>query len=183
MTDMTDQDLPHAPADVAPEPEAAAEPAEINPLDALIAERDQLANEKAGLQEMLLRRTAEFDNFRKRTDRERSELIEFAAADALKALLPILDDFERAVAQPCADADYAKGVALIHQRLLDTLSKLGLEPIQALGQPFDPNFHNAIEVVHTEQAEDHTVLDDLQRGYLFKGRLLRPSTVRVATRQ
>ncbi|MCL4796255.1 MAG: nucleotide exchange factor GrpE [Bryobacteraceae bacterium] len=175
---MTDQELPQA--ELAPETAEAAEPEA--PAGDLAAERDQLLCEKAELQEMLLRRAAEFDNFRKRTDRERAELIEFAAADALKALLPIIDDFERALAQPCADTPYAEGVALIHQRLLETLRKLGLEPIEAKGQPFDPNFHNAIEMVPTEEAEDHTVLDDLQRGYLFKGRLLRPSMVRVASR-
>jgi molecular chaperone GrpE len=178
---MTEQELPQA--ETAPETGEAATPAEAAPdVDALTAERDQLVREKAELQEMLLRRAAEFDNFRKRTDRERGELIEFAAADAVKALLPVLDDLERALAQPCADADYAKGVELIQQRLLETLNKLGLEPIHAQGQPFDPNFHNAIELVPTEDAEDQTVLDDLQRGYLFKGRLLRESTVRVASR-
>lgn len=177
---MTDQELPQA--ESAPESAEAAAPAEVTPLDELIAERDQLAGEKAELQEMLLRRAAEFDNYRKRTDRERAELIEYAASDAVKALLPILDDFERAVSQPCSDADYAKGVALIHQRLQEALAKLGLEPIQAQGQPFDPNFHNAIEMVPVEDAEDGSVYEDLQRGYLFKGRLLRPSMVRVASR-
>jgi molecular chaperone GrpE len=180
---MTDQELPQA--ELAPETAQASEPeapAEAAQAEDLAAERDRLLCEKAELQESLLRRAAEFDNFRKRTSRERAELIEFAAADALKALLPVIDDFERAFAQPCADATYAEGVALIHQRLLETLGKLGLEPIEAKGQPFDPNFHNAIEMVPTEEAEDHTVLDDLQRGYLFKGRLLRPSMVRVASR-
>lgn len=177
---MTDQELPQA--ETAPETGECETPAEVSALEALTAERDQLAAEKAELQEMLLRRAAEFDNFRKRTGRERSELIEFASSDAVKAMLPILDDFERALAQPCADTEYAKGVAMIHQRLFETLSKLGLEPIQAEGQPFDPNFHNAIEVVTDEEAEDQTVLSDLCRGYLFKGRLLRASMVRVASR-
>lgn len=177
---MTDQELPQAePAPEAGECEAVPEE---GPSEALAAERDQLVREKAELQEMLLRRAAEFDNYRKRTDRERAELIEFAAAGAVKDLLPVIDDFERALAQPCADAEYAKGVALIHQRLMDTLAKLGLEPIQAAGQPFDPNFHNAIEMVPTQEAEDHTVIEDLCRGYLFKGRLLRASMVRVASR-
>lgn len=177
---MTDQELPQA----EPTPETGeGDAVEVeSPLESLAAERDRIAREKAELQEMLLRRAAEFDNYRKRTDRERAELIEFAAAGAVKDLLPVIDDFERALAQPCADAEYAKGVALIHQRLMDTLAKLGLEPIHAVGQPFDPHFHNAIEMVPTEEAEDQTVLEDLCRGYLFKGRLLRASTVRVASR-
>jgi molecular chaperone GrpE len=179
---MTDQELPQAESAPDAGDPISETPAEDAPIDPLIAERDQLVRDNAGLQETLLRRAAEFDNFRKRTDRERSELIEFAAADAVKSLLPILDDFERALAQPCTDPDYAKGIALIHQRLADTLAKLGLEPIPAEGQPFDPNFHNAIEMVPSDEHEDQTVFHDLQRGYLFKGRLLPPSMVRVASR-
>lgn len=152
---------------------ASASPAE---------ERDRLRKEKDELNDLLLRRTAEFDNYRKRTERERTELIEFAASDAVKALLPVLDDFERALKQECADPEYAKGVALIYQRTFDALKKLGLEPIEAVGQPFDPNYHHAIEMVPTEEHDDHTVIDDLLRGYTFKGRLLRASMVRVATR-
>lgn len=149
---------------------------------ALTGERDRLLKENEELNDLLLRRAAEFDNHRKRTERDRSELIEFAASDAVKALLPVIDDFERALKQECADPEYAKGVALIYQRMFDTLNKLGLEPIEAVGHPFDPNYHHAIEMVPTEEAEHHTVLQDLLRGYLFKGRLLRASMVRVASR-
>jgi len=149
---------------------------------ALTDERDRLLKENEELNDLLLRRAAEFDNHRKRTERDRSELIEFAASDAVKALLPVIDDFERALKQECADPEYAKGVALIYQRMFDTLNKLGLEPIEAVGHPFDPNYHHAIEMVPTEEAEHHTVMQDLLRGYLFKGRLLRASMVRVASR-
>lgn len=152
-------------------------------LDSVVEERDRLLQEKQDLNDLLLRRAAEFDNFRKRTERDRSELIEYAASDAVKALLPILDDFERSMKLECADSEYAKGIALIYQRLADSLKKLGLEAVEALEQPFDPNFHHAIEMVETDEGEDHTVLEELQRGYLFKGRLLRPSMVRVRARR
>jgi molecular chaperone GrpE len=155
----------------------------IADLNAIVEERDRLQREKDELNDQLMRRTADYDNFRKRTERERAELVEYASSDALKALLPILDDFERALKQECADAEYAKGVELIYQRFFDVLKKLGLEPIAAVGKPFDPNFHHAIEMVPTEEFEDQSVVDDLLRGYLFKGRLLRASMVRVAERR
>lgn len=162
-----------------PEIAPAAETAE-SPLAALAADCDRLASEKAELEKLLLRRAAEFDNFRKRTEREAMERSEFAAMDAVKALLPLLDDFERAIKVETADKDYAKGVELIYQRFFDQLKKLGLEPIEAEGQIFDPNLHNAIDRLETTEVPDQTVVADLQRGYKFKGRLLRPSMVRVA---
>lgn len=147
---------------------------------ALAAERDQLAASAAELNDRLLRRTAEFENFRKRTDKERREFFDYAAMEAVRTMLPILDDFERALSTETADKDYARGMELIYQRMTDALGKLGLEPIEAVGKTFDPNIHHAVEMVSTSDAPDHTVLADLQRGYNFKGRLLRPSMVRVA---
>jgi molecular chaperone GrpE len=95
-------------------------------------------------------------------------------------MLPVLDDFERALKQEAADKDFQRGMELIYQRLLDALKKLGLEPINSLGQPFDPYIHQAIDRVETDEAEDETVFEEYQRGYNFKGRLLRPAMVRVA---
>ena len=151
-------------------------------LAALAAERDQLLAEKADLAQRLLRARAEFENARKRTERERSEFLQFAAFDLVRAILPVLDDFERALKVETADRDYAKGVELIYQRLYETLKKMGLEPIETAGQPFDPNVHAAVERVPTEEAEDQTILGEYQRGYNFKGKLLRPAMVRVAVR-
>lgn len=149
---------------------------------ALAAERDQLAAEKAELQDRLLRARAEFDNARRRGERERSEYLQFAAMDLVRDVLPVLDDFERALKVETADRDYAKGVELIYQRLFETLKKLGLEPIETAGRPFDPNLHQAVERVETDEAEDHTVVGEFQRGYNFKGKLLRPAMVRVAVK-
>ena len=149
-------------------------------LAAVTAERDQLAAEKAELNDRYLRSQAEFQNFKKRAERERVELFEYASTEAVRVLLPILDDFERALKISSADREYANGMELIYQRLFETLKKLGLEPIVSKGQPFDPHFHHAIDMVETNDAPDHTVLDEFQRGYNFKGRLLRPAMVKVA---
>jgi molecular chaperone GrpE len=155
-----------------------------SPLAAVTAERDQLAAEKAELQDRLLRAQAEFQNFRRRLDKERIEFLEFASTEAVRALLPVLDDFERALKAEVPDQDavrdYVKGMELIYQRLFEGLKKLGLEPIVSKGQPFDPHIHHAVEMVETTEAADHTVLDEFQRGYNFKGRLLRPAMVKVA---
>jgi molecular chaperone GrpE len=147
---------------------------------ALTAERDRLANEKAELQDQLLRRAAEFDNLRRRTERERMELIEYASMDAVKALLPILDDFERALKTETTDKEFARGMELIYSRLFDQLKKLGLEPVETAGQKFDPNIHHAIEMTQTPDAEDQTILAEYQRGYRLRGRLVRPAMVKVA---
>lgn len=139
-----------------------------------------LEEEVAELKDRLLRNQAEFQNFRRRSEKERLEFSQYASMEAVRELLPILDDFERALGVECADAEYVKGMQLIHQRLADLLKKLGLEPIETKGQPFDPNLHHAVEMAETDEAPDHTVLEEYQKGYNFKGRLLRAAMVKVA---
>ena len=165
-----------------PEPDSAAVQERPDQLAAITAERDQLAVEKADLQDRLLRSQAEFQNLRKRTERERVELFEYASMEAVRVLLPVLDDFERAMKAETEAKEYAAGIELIYTRFYDTLKKLGLEPVDSRGQPFDPQIHHAVDMVETEEAPDHTVLDEFQRGYNFKGRLLRPAMVKVAVR-
>jgi molecular chaperone GrpE len=149
---------------------------------ALTGECDQLAKEKAELNDSLLRLRAEFENFRRREERTRSEFLQYSSMELVKDLLPILDDFERAMRAETADASYAKGIELIYNRFYETLRKMGLEPIEAQGKPFDPNLHQAVDRLETGDAEDHTVLQEYQRGYNFKGKLLRPSMVKVAVK-
>ena len=132
----------------------------------LKAERDNLLDRLARLQ-------AEFENARKRASREQQEFREYALADALKSLLPTLDSFERALQNTSQDgAEFRGGVELIYKQLQDALNKLGLRPVPAAGELFDPHHHEAIEMVDTTQAPDHQVLDELQRGYTLKNRLL-----------
>jgi molecular chaperone GrpE len=151
-------------------------------LEALTAERDRLLAEKAESDNRLLRARAEFDNARRRFERDRSEYLQFAAMDLVREILPALDDFERALRAETADREYAKGVELIYQRLSEILHRMGLEPIETAGQRFDPNQHQAVQRVETEDAEDQAILDEFQRGYNFRGKLLRPAMVRVAVR-
>jgi molecular chaperone GrpE len=148
--------------------------------DQLQKELDQLAGEKAELNDRLLRGQAEFQNFRKRVERERGELYEYASMEAVRALLPVLDDFERSLKAESADKEYVKGMELIYQRFYDGLKKLGLEPIVSAGEAFNPHIHHAVDMVETEDAPADTVLEEFQRGYNFKGRMLRPAMVKVA---
>jgi molecular chaperone GrpE len=149
---------------------------------ALTAERDQLAAAKADIEDRMLRARAEFDNVRRRGDRDRAEFLLFANMDLVKELLPVVDDFERALRLETTDGEYAKGIELIYQGLIETLKKFGLEPIETTGRLFDPHLHQAVDRVVTEDVEDMAILSEYQRGYNFKGKLLRPAMVRVAVR-
>ena len=166
-------------------PVSASGPAADPPagVDSVAAERDRLIEERNDLQDRLLRRQAEFENFRRRAERERAEMLEYANTESVRAILPILDDFERALKVECADKEYVRGMELIYQRLSDALKKLGLEPIDSAGQKFDPHVHHAVDMVETDEAEDHSILDEYQRGYNFRGRLLRPAMVKVAVKK
>lgn len=153
-----------------------------SPLEAVTAERDKLAAENADLEDRLLRSRAEFQNARARAERERSDYLQYASMDLVRQLLPVLDDFERAMRVETSDREYAKGIELIYQRMYDALKKTGLEPIDTEDKTFDPNLHQAIERVETEDAPDQAILGEFQRGYQFKGKLLRPAMVKVAVR-
>jgi molecular chaperone GrpE len=156
-------------------PSAAAQPGtpRDTELEKLKAERDTLLDRLARLQ-------AEFENARKRSAREQQEFREYALADAVKGLLPVLDSFERALQVGANESELRGGVELIYKQLQDALAKLGLRAIPAKGEPFDPHLHQAIEMVDTTEADDHHILEELQRGYKLKDRLLRPAMVKVA---
>ena len=175
--------------------ETAAEQAEAGggapaaPADEVVA---TLQRERDAMKEQFLRAVADFDNYRKRIDRERRELSEYAAADVLLDLLPIIDNFERALqaSNPAEAGHHAggeldafrRGVELIHKQMLDLLRKRGVTPIEALGADFDPNVHQA--VIHEPSGEhrEGEVMEELQRGYKLADRLLRPAMVKVAKR-
>ena len=151
-----------------------------NQARAVADEAAKLRAERDALLDRLARMQAEFDNARKRAQREQQEHRDYAVTDAVKALLPIVDSFERAFAHREKTREFQQGMELINKQLHDALAKLGVKPIDAKGHPFDPHVHEAIEMVDTDKAPDHTVLDELQRGYRIKDRLLRPAMVRVA---
>jgi len=181
-TENTNLDLEHElpPSEEGEETAQTSGPAAVAGGGAM-SETDKLRAERDALLDRLARLQAEFDNARKRAAREQQEFREFAAADVIKNILPVLDSFERALKAPAGDSnDLRSGLELIYRQFQDALQKMGVRPIESVGKPFDPRVHEAIEMVDTNEAEDHHVLDELQRGYNYKGRLLRPAMVRVA---
>jgi molecular chaperone GrpE len=167
------QDVEDSPVSTG-DPTVAGASGEDLELQRLKAERDSLLDRLARLQ-------AEFENARRRLAQEQQSFRDYALADTIRTLLPVLDSFERALQDGSPDkSEFRSGVELIYKQLQDTLAKAGLRPIPAKGEPFDPHLHEAIEMVDTNQADDHEVLEELQRGYKLKDRLLRPAMVRVA---
>ncbi|HXE89404.1 MAG TPA: nucleotide exchange factor GrpE [Terriglobales bacterium] len=152
---------------------APAAPPVEQELARITAERDALLDR-------LARQQAEFENARKRALREQGEHREYAVADAVRSLLPVLDSLERALNTAAGPEDLRSGVELIRRQFEDTLVKLGLRAVPAVGEPFDPRLHQAVEMVDREDVPDHQVIEELQRGYKLKDRLLRPAMVRVA---
>src|ERR1700722_6107769 len=145
-----------------------------------ISETEKLRTERDALLDRLARLQAEFDNARKRSVREQQEFREFAAADGIKNFLPTLDSFECALKANADPSEFRNGVELIYRQFQDALQKVGVQPIVAVGQPFDPRIHEAVEMVDSTSVPDHHALDEFQRGYKYKERLLRPAMVRVA---
>lgn len=146
------------------------------------ARHDRLRAEKEALYQRLLRLQAEFDNFRKRTEREKQDFFDYALTDFVRKLLPVLDACERGleVSEGETVADFKTGFQLVLKQFTEVLAQAGLEPIETSGQTFDPNRHQALMREETEAFADNQIIGELQPGYTFKGRLLRPSLVRVA---
>jgi molecular chaperone GrpE len=168
--------------DESPQTSASAEAAVTETPD---AEADPLAGlrrEKDALQDRLLRTAAEFDNYRKRIDRERRDQADGAVADAIEEILPIIDNLERALEAPVgSDAEvYRKGVELIHQQMTELLRKRGVKPMEAVGADFDPRVHQAVVQEVSAEHREGEVMEELRRGYVLGERLLRPAMVKVA---
>jgi molecular chaperone GrpE len=149
-------------------------------VEQLKAEVEKARVDRDAYLDRLARLQAEFDNFRKRTAREQQDFREYAVAEAVKSLLPVLDSFDRALAAEGDGTEFRAGIELINRQFHDALAKLGVEPLKVVGEPFDPQYHQAVQMVDTKEMEDNHVLDELQRGYKLKNRLLRPAMVRVA---
>jgi len=178
-----DADDPANDSPVATDPRPDAESAAGAESSNAAAQIEALQRDRDANYDRLLRKTAEFDNYRKRVERERREQADRVVTDLLSDLLSVVDDFERALevdAEDDRDSAYRKGVELIYAKLQDLLRKRGVQPIEALGEDFDPNLHQA--VVHEESPEhrEGEVIGELQRGYMLGDRLLRPAMVKVA---
>jgi molecular chaperone GrpE len=182
-TEMAELDLEHElpPADGDENPSGtAAGGAAAGEASGAGTELQKLKAERDSLLDRLARAQAEFENARRRATKEQQEFRDYAAAEAVKSLLPVIDSFERALRVTSDPGDFRSGVELIYKQLQDVLAKLGVRAIAAKGEPFDPHVHEAIEMVETSEAPDHEVLEELQRGYKIKDRLLRPAMVKVA---
>jgi molecular chaperone GrpE len=145
------------------------------------SEIQKLKAERDSLLDRLARAQAEFENARRRASKEQQDFRDYAVADAIKSLLPVMDSLERALQVKSDSAELRAGVELIYKQLEAALAKLSVHPIASKGEAFDPRYHEAIEMVETSQAPDHQVVEELQRGYKFKDRLLRPAMVKVAS--
>jgi molecular chaperone GrpE len=169
-----DHELPPGDGDETTVAEASGESSvSESELQKLKAERDTLLDR-------LARAQAEFDNARKRATKEQQEYRDYAVSDAVKSLLPVVDSLERALQVKSDAAELRSGVDLIYKQLQAALAKLSVNAIVSKGEAFDPRYHEAIEMVETTDAPDHQVVEELQRGYKFKDRLLRPAMVKVA---
>lgn len=165
----------------APETATSSTVADIGPGPAV--DVDEIQRQRDEYYDLLLRKSAEFENYRKRVDRDRQAASEAAAADLLADLLPLVDDLERALnADPGEEAveAYRRGVELIHSQLLDVLRKRGVRPIEAVGADFDPYYHQAVVHEPAEGRRDGEITEEFRRGYMLGERLLRPSMVKVA---
>jgi molecular chaperone GrpE len=132
----------------------------------------------------LLRLRAEFDNYKRRAERERGETIQFASAELMRELLNVLDSFDLAFRNASSDkADTAEILQLVYKQFLDALGRFGLKPIEAKGQPFNPNFHQAVSTVATDEVPENTVVEEMRRGYTLNGKLLRAAMVSVSAGQ
>jgi len=173
-----------APEEEAQDPAVSAD-ARRDPVAQLQVQIDELTAERASLYDKLLRRQAEFENYRKRVERERGELYQHGRDDVLLQFLPVVDNFERALSSletSEGDAEALRqGVELIHKQFKDALSKFGLEAVEAVGQTFDPHLHEAVTTEATDKHKENTVIQEFQRGYRIGDRLLRPAKVKVAS--
>lgn len=164
-----------------PEPEMASGVVSSDTQDQI----DSLTAEKSALYDQLLRRQAEFENYRKRVERERADTFQRARADVVLEMIPILDNLERALVsleQSEGDAEALRhGVELIHKQFRDALTKFGLQPVESVGRTFDPHLHEAVTIEPTDEHQENTIIEEFQRGYTLGDRLLRPAKVKVAS--
>ena len=169
-------------SEATPPPEAAPA-APSAPPEGLAEAYEKLLAEKQDLYDRLLRKHAELDNFRKRTIKEKEELRQFAAENLIRSLLPTLDGFERALQHrdESVPAAYYQGLELIYRQLREVLERAGLTPLDTSGQLFDPHLHQAVETVDAPGRREHEIVEEMQRGYRLKNKLLRPAIVKVAT--
>ena len=179
------EDKPGNPEEFIPE-EDNLDSKDMTPAERILTLEAELTQAKAKADEhydQLLRLQADFDNFRKRTQKEKTELIKYASERLVSELLPVLDNFERATSSAQCNADFtafSQGVEMILRQLQTALGKEGLKAMEAVGQPFDPNLHDAVLRVESDEHPENTVVEELQKGYFLNEKVLRPCMVKVS---
>ncbi|MFS0727500.1 nucleotide exchange factor GrpE [Paenibacillus sp. 1P07SE] len=178
-----EKDVPAEEAEATAEESGQAEGADAEPTseqDKRIAELEKLVDDG---QQRLLRAQADFDNYRRRTVKEKEDLAKYASSKLITELIPVIDNFERAIAAAQSGGDQeslAKGVDMIFRQLAQVLEQEGLKPMDAVGQPFNPEYHQAIMQVESEEHEEGTVVEEVQKGYTLKDKVIRPAMVKVS---
>ena len=182
------QEVPEEGADTTEEPDKEAQAAdteesgteEQEPGEKKEEKKDKKTEQIEELTDRLQRNMAEFDNYRKRTEKEKASMYVIGAKEVVEKVLPVVDNFERGLASSEEGDAFAEGMQMVYKQLMAALSEIGVQPIEALGQVFDPNFHNAVMHVEDPEAGENTVVEELQKGYLYKEFVVRHSMVKVA---
>jgi molecular chaperone GrpE len=146
--------------------------------------KSKLEEKVAELEDARMRQLAEFENFRKRSEKEKSQMFEVGAKSVIEKILPVIDNFERGfvgVTEEEKQAPFVAGMEMVYKQMLSALEEMGVKPIEAVGQPFDPNYHNAVMTVEDETLESGTVAEELQKGYLYQDSVVRHSMVKVVS--
>lgn len=167
--------------------EAAKEKTEETAEKKIFSKKKDKKNEKleeklAEYEDLRVRQLAEFENFRKRSEKEKAQMFEIGAKTVIEKLLPVIDNFERGLAAVTEDekeTPFAQGVELVYKQLLTSFDELGVKPIEAVGKEFDPNLHNAVMMVDDDSLESGTVAEEMQKGYMYKESVVRHSMVKV----
>lgn len=153
---------------------------EINDESGLPEKIEELENQLEDANDKYLRLCAEYDNFRKRTAKEKTELFGDATTKCIEDILPVVDSFERALEAECSDESYKNGMLMIYNQFVENLKKIGVSEMECLGKEFDPNIHNAIKTEEKEDFEENTICEVFQKGYMYGERVVRHAVVAVA---
>lgn len=182
-TETVEEAMEDAVAEETEEPKEAAETEKKGFFGKKKEKKDPKDAQIEELTDRVRRTMAEFDNFRKRTEKEKSAMYEIGARDIVERILPVVDNFERGLASAPQDAQgkaFAEGMEMIYKQLLKALEEAGVKPIEAVGQPFDPNFHNAVMHIEDETLGENMIAQELQKGYMYRDTVVRHSMVQVA---
>lgn len=175
--EMSSEEIKESEEEPGKEPEGGKKPKKFG------RKKDKRDEQIAELQDKVTRQMAEFDNFRKRSEKEKAAMYSMGARDVLEKMLEVLDNFERgfdAVEEDDQDDAFVQGMQMVYKQMLEALEKLGVKPIEAVGQPFDPNYHNAVMHEDNEEAGENEVVAEFQKGYMYHDDVIRHSMVKVA---